>query len=256
MPPTPLTPDQLRNAIDLNNINTLLGNAGQTPSEIQSYLRANQASFLSGLENDRINNGRLVFDGTKNALQTNLNTNYYHQRTKDVNSMVEYPMQRMRTDADGMIQDNRNAQRQYEINQWTSGNRADTLFVYQIIFVLVLALSILTGLWRMGVISTGLLSFAVFASLVVIVLVIVARAQYTAYQRNKRYWNKRQFPRLGMQIQSGSLNCPAASNLLDEFDYDKMKARVMSGTADVRGTTADYLKRLSGGVNSLAGQIA
>lgn len=223
---------------------------------LKTYLDQSGADFLNDIESSKYANAGLVFNGVENSLTNQLNTYSYYTRNKDVNNLIEYPMARMRTDAQGLKMDNMNAQRQYEINQWTSGNRADTLFVYQIIFVLIMALSILTGLWRMGYISTGLLSFAVFGSIVAIVLIIVARAQYTAFQRNKRYWNKRQFPRLNIAISGSGPNCPSVSGLLDEFDYEKLKDRVRAGTADLRGSTAGYLSSLSGGINTLAGQFA
>ena len=242
------------NAVDAVILNDVFEKKGS--NELDSYLNTNKTNFLESVEQSKYANANLVFGGAAAALQNQLNTYSYFTRNKDVNNLISYPLDRMRNDAQGLKSDNANAQRQYEINQWTSGNRADTLFVYQIIFVIVLVLSILTGIWRMGYISTGLLSFAVFGSIAAIVLIIVARAQYTAFQRNKRYWNKRQFPRLAINLSASGPNCPSASDILGEFDYDKLKARVKAGTAEYRGDTANFLRNMSSRVNNLAGTLA
>lgn len=250
--------DIAKNAFDIAVINDFLAKmqGSTTSAALTSYLDSNSASFINEIETTKDNNARLVFDGIGNAMTGQLNTYYYYQRNKDVNNLIDYPLKRMQSDADGMRFDNQNSQRQYEINQWTSGNRADTLFVYQIIFVLILGLAIFTGLWRTGFISTGLLSFLVFASIVVIVLVIVGRAQYTAFQRNKRYWNKRQFPRAGIAI-SGSMSCPAVTDMLSTLNPETLANQVRSGTAAVQGSVATSLagagRRLLQGADVVGG---
>lgn len=127
------------------------------------------------------------------SIDNQKNTYYYYQRSKDLLNLGDVPLKRLETDAAAAKHDKELAQRQYEINQWTSGNRADTLFVYQIIFLTVLVLAILTGLWRTGIVSTGFLSLMTTLAIIINILVIIRRAQYTIFTRDQRYWNKRNF---------------------------------------------------------------
>ena len=115
--------------------------------------------------------------------------------------------------ADAMAVHEATYRRQFEINEWTAANRQETLFVYQFIFFTVCVLTILAGLYRMNVIGGYFTSFASFLALFVMVMIIVYRAQYTAFKRDKRHWNKRRFDG-GAGPVFASPNCPAVSDFL------------------------------------------
>jgi hypothetical protein len=115
--------------------------------------------------------------------------------------------------ADAMAVHEATYRRQFEINEWTAANRQETLFVYQFIFFTVCVLTILAGLYRMNVISGYFTSFASFLAVFVMVMIIVYRAQYTAFKRDKRYWNKRRFDRGAGPIFAAP-NCPAVGDFL------------------------------------------
>ncbi len=100
--------------------------------------------------------------------------------------------------------------RQFEINEWTAANRQETLFVFQLIFFGIVLMTIMGGFWRMGVMSGSFVSFATFLIVVVLVFVIVYRSQYTAFKRDKRYWNRRRFESAGPLLNLP--NCPAVSD--------------------------------------------
>ncbi len=101
-----------------------------------------------------------------------------------------------------------NAMRQFEINEWTSANRQESIFVYQYIFFGVLTATIIGGFWRIGFITGPLASFLTFIATAIVVFLIVYRAQYTTFKRDKRYWNKRRFQSAGPILNMP--NCPAA----------------------------------------------
>jgi hypothetical protein len=101
-----------------------------------------------------------------------------------------------------------NAMRQFEINEWTTSNRQESIFVYQFIFFGILIATIIGGFWRIGVITGPLASFLTFIDMAIVVFVIVYRAQYTTFKRDKRHWNKRRFQSAGPLFNAP--NCPAA----------------------------------------------
>lgn len=124
--------------------------------------------------------------------------------------------------------------RQFEINEWTAANRQETLFVFQLIFFGILLMAILGGFWRMGVMSGAFVSLISTLTVVVLVFVIVYRAQYTAFKRDKRYWNRRRFESAGPLLNLP--NCPAVS------DFASSTAETL-GSLDVKGSA--FLNRLA-----------
>lgn len=181
--------------------------------QLDTYLQNNMDRVLNNIYESKSANISKTIGDLNRSVDTQKNTYYYYQRNKDMLTLGKDPINRMKQDADALIHDRDLAQRQYEINQWTSGNREDTLFVYQIIFIAVLVLAFLTSIWKMGFIGAGFVGLSVFVLIAIIILTIINRAQYTAIQRNQRYWNKREFPRAqGPPIPVP--DCPSAANLL------------------------------------------
>ncbi len=183
--------------------------------KLDAYVQQNSDKIISDLNSNKIANGDKLMGDLTRAMDTQKNVYYYYQRNRDMLRLGQDPIERMKRDADGLVHDRDIAQRQYEINQWTSGNRSDTLFVYQLIFICVLTLALFTSMWRMGVVSTGFLGLLIFALIIIIVLTIVNRAQYTAYTRDQRYWNKRQFPKFTASIPTP--DCPTLYNKINEI---------------------------------------
>lgn len=105
-----------------------------------------------------------------------------------------------------------NAMRQFEINEWTTANRQESIFVYQFIFFGILIATIIGGFWRIGIITGPLASLLTFIVLIIVVFLIVYRAQYTTFKRDKRHWNKRRFQSAGPIINAP--NCPAVTDFV------------------------------------------
>ncbi len=124
--------------------------------------------------------------------------------------------------------------RQFEINEWTAANRQETLFVFQLIFFGILLMAILGGFWRIGVMSGAFVSFITTLTVIVLVFVIVYRSQYTAFKRDKRYWNRRRFESAGPLLNLP--NCPAVT------DFASNTAETL-GSLDTKG--AALLNRLA-----------
>lgn len=220
-------------------------NARKSAGQLDAYIKENSDKIINTMNNNKVNNTDKVMGDLTRAMDTQKNVYYYYQRNRDMLRLGQDPVNRLKRDADGLIHDRDIAQRQYEINQWTAGNRADTLFVYQLIFICVLTLALFTSMWRMGVVSTGFLGLLIFALIIIIVLTIVNRAQYTAYSRDQRYWNKRQFPKFTASLPTP--NCPSL--------YDKYTE--LQGLVSETATNLQNLpQNLSGKVATQAGNLA
>ena len=96
------------------------------------------------------------------------------------------------------------------MNEWSVSNKKDTLFVFSALFVILSVLILFTVLYRLDLISSSVWSIICVVGILIFVLIIVNRAQYTNLLRNKRYWNKKNFP--GKYGTLPSSNCPPSSS--------------------------------------------
>lgn len=85
------------------------------------------------------------------------------------------------------------ASRQIEINEWSYNNKMDTLFVFQILFMSILFVSILMALKTTGMIGAPFIWYALAIVIFIVVIIIVNRSMYTLNRRDLRMWNKRRF---------------------------------------------------------------
>jgi hypothetical protein len=176
---------KLKSASDIANFNEImLGELDSDYNSLQSEL--NNASKLRDVQ--------LFYTGAASQLEsanTNLEKSMVPGQEAEKNRQDTY-------------------KRQFEINEWTAANRQETLFVFQLIFFGILLMAILGGFWRMGLVSGAFVSLITTLTVVVLVFVIVYRTQYTAFKRDKRYWNRRRFESAGPLLNNP--NCPAVTD--------------------------------------------
>ena len=249
---------QLQNEVQLGlDVATATNFAAMKQSgQLNQYLIDNKENVLDKIIDSKHDNIAKTISDMDRAIDTQNSTYLYYKRNNDFLKLGEDPIKRMQQDVRNLQEDRDSAQRQYEINQWTSGNRADTLFVYQVIFIAILIQALFTGLWRMGIISSGFVAFLAFWLVIIIILTTVNRAQYTAFLRNKRYWNKKDFPRFkGPDIPTP--DCPAATSLIKK-SYESVAAGVtnapntfVSGLQGALSGAGDALTGASGALNNL-----
>ena len=220
---------------------------------LANYVASSRDQLINSINSAQQNNGSKVLDDYRKAADVQRANYYYFKRNSDLLRVGDLPLKAMQRDAEALQHDNQNAQRQYEINQWTSGNRLDTLFVYQIIFVSILTLAIFTGMWRAGFVSTGFLSLLITLSLIVIILVIVNRAQYTAFTRDQRYWNKRGFTKFTGPVITPP-DCPTVTDAITGLP-GRATAAAQEISDQARNTTGSILSRLGSGLSNAGNAV-
>ena len=156
-------------------------------------------------------------------------------------SYLQNTQQHLAGIVDDVHQRKTNATRQFEINEWTTENRQETIFVYQFIFFGILGATIIGGFYRTGLMTGPLASFLTFILLAVVILLIVYRSQYTIFKRDKRYWNKRRFQSAGPIIPMP--NCPAAVDLVTNLP------------SNIQAVTEAGLNRTVGGLSNIFGTL-
>lgn len=85
------------------------------------------------------------------------------------------------------------ATRQTEINEWTYDDKMDTLFVFQLIFLGIIFITILFYLYRIGIIGRTLIVYVSIVLGIIITLILISRATHTNVSRDKRSWNRKNF---------------------------------------------------------------
>ena len=85
------------------------------------------------------------------------------------------------------------ASRQIEIGEWAYNNKMDTLFVFQVLFMSILFVSILVALKSTGMIGGPFVWYSLVIVMLIVVLIIINRSMYTNNERDVRLWNKRRF---------------------------------------------------------------
>ena len=179
---------------------------GMSPTERENYFASQREQLMNNLLTDRESTFQKVATDARrnNAIQTSLF--FYLQRNKDLEG-VGKQLQSQNKSAESTAQyNNQLALRQNEINEWSFHNKLDTLFVFQLIFISLLAICVLVYFQKAGFFNQALLGVLSGIFLFGMILVIANRAMYTNNTRDKRYWNKRIFPKkLGVP---GGVACP------------------------------------------------
>jgi len=82
------------------------------------------------------------------------------------------------------------ANRQTEINEWSYQNKMDTLFVFQLLFISMLIVSILMMFSYNGIIGRHFVGYAFGILVIINVIVIINRSMYTNNIRDKYMWDR------------------------------------------------------------------
>lgn len=168
-----------------------------TPAQKQAYFSSQKTQFVDNLLKEREG----AFQKTYTDMLKNTNVQhsllYYLTRNSDVQDIGTLLKNENEGVVNTAIYNKQLAERQYEINEWSNENKRETLFVFQILFVSLLTISLFAFFHRLGYFSTYL--FGALAGLILlgVAATIANRANYTNRIRSKRYWHKKDLGRMG-----------------------------------------------------------
>lgn len=181
---------------------------GMSDAQKAAYFSSQKQGLIDSLTNDRQSTFQKTYTDAvrNNSIQNSLL--YYHVRNRDIDDIGEQ-LTKSNQATIGVATGNKDlATRQREINEWTYGNKLDTLFVFQILFITVLLSSGFVYLQKIGLFSTSLLGLLTGILLFVDIVIIINRVNYTNRVRDQRYWNRRQFGHFNVDTGSGPSDCP------------------------------------------------
>ena len=191
---------------------------GMNPEERQRYFNTQKEEMINKVLDDRESTFRKVHTDAirNNSIQHSML--FYHTRNRDINDMGKGFVS-LNKGAIDIAKNNKDlANRQNEINEWTYGNKLDTLFVFQILFITILLSSGLVYLQKLGFYSPALLGVLTGILLFIDIVIIINRANWTTRVRDQRYWNRRQFGHFDQDTGSTPV-CPSTNTKSGFEDY-------------------------------------
>jgi hypothetical protein len=199
---------------------------------VKAWVDAQQAAVKDQIVKQKEDTFEKVYGDFDRSTKVEDSILMHNKRTSELKEMVDKIYSNQESGAQAVVQDKDLASRKKEMNEWSVENKQDTLFVFSSLFIVLSGLLLITGLWRMGMISSALW-VAIGAPLVIIfLLILVRRWRYTEVLRNKRYWNKQIFegkqqPRIAM---------PSCAQLYDGLS--SMRSRIGDTAASLTGAGA------------------
>jgi hypothetical protein len=172
---------------------TALTNFRKSPAELQTFLQKQQASIYKDIVKQKDNVFSKVYGDLNRAAKSQESILMYNERNKQIYSMQDQVFNNQKNMATAIVDDQNLASRKNEMNEWSVGNKNDTLFVYSALFITLSACVLCVVLWKMGIIS-GYFSGSLMGLFVgIFALILFRRSQYTANKRDQRFWNRQNF---------------------------------------------------------------
>lgn len=108
------------------------------------------------------------------------------------------------------------SRRQVEINNWYYENKRETLFVLQLILLVVLTLVVILGVTSYGYLPKDAADYLMGFVLIIGIGTWMYRWYYTTTIRDPRYWNQRRFQADGVRPDSSGKICISTGGFSDD----------------------------------------
>ena len=235
----------VRDVLSLQDVQlaNAMTNLKNNPTELMKFIQQQKSSLYNTVTKEHSDNFQKVYNDLERAGDTVKNITYYHVRNKDLDNTQGAVFSKAKAEADAATYDSQIAKRQFEINEWTSGNKMDTLFVMQMTLIVLTITAPLLYMVRIGLVPMSVFSMISFLLLAALVLTFVVRYQYHDKSRDLRFFNRRRFASMGgpptpptcesVQALATSTMASAAS----VYDSAKAQTQVISNKATQLGST-------------------
>lgn len=180
------------------------------PAKFKAYTDQRKAEIKNEIFNAKDTAFNKVYEDAKLAADNNNNVLYYYRRNKDLLDINDTLAKKALEDNDKVVFNDGLAKRHFELNEWEVQDKRDTLFMYQLGFISILSIVLLTLLKKSGLLGGGLYWYLSAFVVVVFVFTLLYRIIYTEMVRDKFYWSRRKFGSMNTPPASGSGECPTS----------------------------------------------
>lgn len=224
---------------------TAVGQLKQNPAELQQFLQNQQGKIYSDVVKQKDSTFQKVYGDLNRASKAQDAILMLDKRNQELSNIQQQMYQTQEKSASTSTENKNLAGRKYEMNQWSVGNKKDTLFVFSALFILLSTLILITVLWRMRIIGGGLYSGLIVPLIIIFILIVIYRANFTNVWRDKRYWNRRTFE--GKYGKIPMPLCPGTGKVFSSLESD-----IQSGVNNANQTLSSDTQSLT---NSLSQDI-
>jgi hypothetical protein len=188
--------DQIINRIQLYQdieLASAIAELKKDPTQLQAFLKDQQNNLYTNVTKQKDDTFEKVYGDLDRASKVQESILMHNKRSGELANLQQQIYDQQENSAKSVIDDKNMAGRKNEMNEWSIGNKYDTLFVLSACFIMLSGLILITVLWRLGMISSYLWVALATPLLLIFTLIIIRRSRYTDISRNKRYWNKQIF---------------------------------------------------------------
>jgi len=230
-----------------------IGQLKKDPQALSAFINNQQDKVFKNIINQKDNTFQKVYGDLNKATKVQETILLYDKRNKELAKIQEDVYNNQKNSADAVSEDKNMAGRKSEMNEWTVNNKKDTLFVFSSIFIMLSGLLLITVLWRLGMISSYLWVALGTPLVIICILIIVNRSQYTDTLRNKRYWNKKIF-----EGKYGKIPIPVCPDVVQGIESGLQSAGQLaaSGLVNVTQGVAQGANAFAQGANAVAQGVA
>jgi ABC-type multidrug transport system fused ATPase/permease subunit len=184
------------------------------PAKLNSFIAKRKSDVYNSVTKEHSDNFQKVYGDYTRSSDGIKNTLYFHARNKDLDDLQEAEYSKIKNQADIIAFNNQSAKRQYEINEWTSNNKLDTLFFFQLLLIVLTIIGPLLYANKIGLIPSSVYYGISTLVGIAVLLTLLVRLQYNIKSRDTRFWNRRRFAKMGGP--PTTVSCDSISSLVSE----------------------------------------
>ena len=166
---------------------------GGSSNALADFTRDSRQSLMNTIMQEHSDTAVNNVGNLSRAQDSINNIMYYYARNQDVNTIQTQILERAKSEAQGSVHDSQLSKRQFEMNEWSASNKAETVFMMQLLLITVTFTIFLLFLNRIGLIPTSIFSLVAGLLFIAFVITFIVRNQYTNNFRDNRYWNRKNY---------------------------------------------------------------
>lgn len=212
-----------------------VGQLKQNPAQLQQFLQSQQGNLYTDIIKQKDSTFQKVYGDLTRATDSQEAILMLDKRNRELAQIQQQIYANQNNSATATTDDKNLAGRKYEMNEWSVNNKKDTLFIFSMLFIMLSALVLLTTLWRIDIISSSLCAGLAIPVIIIFVLTVINRSQYTNILRDKRYWNRNTF-----NGKYGKIPIPLCPGALSGIESE-----IQSLESDVQGDISSASRAIS-----------
>ena len=192
-------------------LNALIGTDAKA---LQAFLQEQQSKIYDSVSTQKLVSFQKLYGDLDIATDAANSVVMHRIRNEESTKLNNKLLEEANKNSDNLVNTSELANRKYEMNEWSVNNKKDTLFIFSMLFIMISGLILVTGLYKLNVISTSFWMLLSVPMILIFVLTVIYRSQYTNVYRNKRYWNRKRF-----EGKSGTIPMPNCANVTQGLSY-------------------------------------